>query len=124
MQWNNESFAGFSDNTPWIKVHQNYTLLNVETLEKQENSLLNKYKKLIALRNSEPVLQYGEYENLSFSNDRISFTRKYNDEIIKVFFNFSETSMLIPIDSNEKVLLGETTIKPNHYLIVKGNTQN
>jgi len=124
MQWNNEPFAGFSDNAPWIKVHQNYTLLNVAALEKQENSLLNSYKKLIALRNSEPVLQYGEYENLSFSNDRISFTRKYNDEIIKVFFNFSETSMLIPIDSNEKVLLGETTIKPNHYLIVKGNTQN
>jgi len=124
MQWNNESFAGFSDNAPWIKVHQNYTFLNVAALEKQENSLLNSYKKLIALRNSEPVLQYGDYENLSFSNNRISFTRKYNDEIIKVFFNFSETSMMIPIDPNEKVLIGESTIKPNHYLIVKGNTQN
>jgi glycosidase len=124
MQWSDEAFAGFSDNTPWIKVHQNYTLLNVEALEKQENSLLNNYKKLIALRNSEPVLQYGDYENLSFSNDRISFTRKYNDEIIKAFFNFSETPMLITIDPNEKVLIGETTIKPNHYLIVKGNTQN
>jgi len=124
MQWNNEPFAGFSDNAPWIKVHQNYTLLNVAALEKQENSLLNSYKKLIALRNSEAVLQYGEYENLSFSNDRISFTRKYNDEIIKAFFNFSDTPMLIIIDPNEKVLIGETTIKPNHYLIVKGNTQN
>jgi trehalose-6-phosphate hydrolase len=124
MQWNNESFAGFSDNTPWIKVHQNYRLLNVEALEKQENSLLNKYKKLIALRNSEPVLQYGDYENLSFSDNQISFTRKYNDEIIKAFFNFSETSMLIKIDPNEKVLIGESTIKPDHYLIVKGNSQN
>jgi len=124
MQWNNESFAGFSDNTPWIKVHQNYTSLNVAALEKQENSLLNNYKKLIALRNSEPVLQYGDYENLSFSNNQISFTRKYNAEIIKAFFNFSETPMLIKIDPNEKVLIGETTIKPNHYLIVKGDTQN
>lgn len=124
MQWNNELFAGFSDNTPWIKVHQNYSLLNVEALEKQENSLLNNYKKLIALRNSEPVLQYGDYENLSFSNNQISFIRKYNGEIIKAFFNFSETPMLIKIDPNEKVLIGETTIKPNHYLIVKENTQN
>ena len=123
MQWNNETFAGFSDKTPWIKVHQNYTLLNVAVLEKQGNSLFNKYKKLIALRNSEPVLQYGDYEDLSFSNDRISFTRKFNDEIIKAFFNFSETPMLITIDRNEKVLLGETTIKPNQYLIIKGNTQ-
>jgi len=124
MQWNDEPFAGFSDNAPWIKVHQNYTLLNVAAQENQENSLLNNYKKLIALRNSEPVLQYGAYENLSFSNNRILFTRKYNDEIIKVFFNFSESPMLIKIDPNEKVLIGETTIKPNHYLIVKGNTQN
>lgn len=124
MQWNDEASAGFSGKTPWIKVHQDYTLLNVAALEKQENSLLNKYKKLIALRNSEPVLQYGEYENLFFSNSQISFTRKFNDEIIKAFFNFSETQMLITVDPNEKVLLGETTIKPNHYLIVKGNTQN
>jgi len=47
-----------------------------------------------------------------------------NRYTIKVFFNFSETPMLIKIDPNEKVLIGETTIKPNHYLIVKGDTQN
>lgn len=124
MQWSKELFAGFSDKTPWIKVHQNYTLLNVAALEKQENSLLNNYKRLIALRNSEPVLQYGDYENLSFSNDRLSFIRKHNNEIIKAFFNFSETPMGITIDPNEKVLLGQSIIKPNHYLIVKGNAQN
>jgi len=71
MQWNDSEFAGFSKKKPWIKVHENYVRLNVESLKEQKNSILNTYKKLISLRNSEPVLQYGTYKNLSFINDCI-----------------------------------------------------
>lgn len=121
MQWDNTQFAGFSEVEPWIKVHENYTHLNAASLEKQHNSLLNSYKKLIALRNSEPVLQYGKYEQLSFSNDLIAFTREYNGETIKCFFNFSENPEEITLKEHEKTLLGETIIKPDNYLIVKNS---
>ncbi|MFT7163483.1 MAG: glycosidase, partial [Flavobacterium sp.] len=59
MQWNAKHLAGFSDKSSWIKVNPNYNKLNVEMLEAQNNSLLKSYKRLIALRNSEAVLQYG-----------------------------------------------------------------
>lgn len=117
MQWNETEFSGFSNKKPWIKVHENYTYLNVASLEKKANSLLNNYKKLISLRNSEPVLQYGKYEQLSFSNDLIAFTREYNGETIKCFFNFSENPEEITLKEHEKTLLGETIIKPDNYLV-------
>lgn len=120
MQWDDSSFAGFSKSLPWIKVHENYTNLNVATLEKLENSLLNNYKKLIALRNTEPVFQYGDYEELSMSKDCIHFIREYKGDWIKCYFNFSEIPVKIALNQNEKVLAGKTTILPNGYLIVKG----
>jgi trehalose-6-phosphate hydrolase len=121
MQWNAEQFAGFSDSTSWIKVHQNYKTLNVENLSKDKSSLLNSYKELIALRNSEPILQYGTYTNLSFSDTMISFTREFNGGIITCFFNFSEINREISLKEQEKILMGALTIEPDHYLIVKGN---
>lgn len=118
MQWNDKEFAGFSNKRSWIKVHENATYLNIASLEKNKNSLLNQYKRLIALRNSEPVLQYGNYSDLSFSNDLISFTREYNGKGIKCYFNFSEKSIKIPLDKNEEILIGKLKIVPNDYLIV------
>tara|TARA_R110000868_G_scaffold152940_3_gene378189 strand:- start:232 stop:1857 length:1626 start_codon:yes stop_codon:yes gene_type:complete len=119
MQWNDTEFAGFSNKTPWIKVHENHTYLNVASLEKKENSLLNNYKKLIALRNSEPALQYGKYKQLSFLNDVIAFTRTFNGDTIKCYFNFGENPKKIALEKNENILLGELTMQPNTYLIIK-----
>jgi len=120
MQWNTEHLAGFSDSSSWIKVNPNYKKLNVEMLETQNNSLLKEYKKLIALRNSEPVLQYGNYSQLSFSNDCISFVRTYKGEHVTCYFNYSNNPLEIKVKSNEKILSGKSLLQPNNYLIVKG----
>jgi trehalose-6-phosphate hydrolase len=119
MQWDNTPFAGFSKVKPWIKVHENYHHLNVAFLEKQHKSLLNKYRKLIALRNAEPVFQYGGYDELSMVNNCISITREYRGNRVKCYFNFSEIPIEISLNPNEKVLEGKTTLLPNGYLFVK-----
>lgn len=119
MQWNSDTLSGFSSTTSWLGINPDYLTLNAVVQEKNIVSMLTKYRQLIALRNSEPVLQYGNYEKLSFSNDCISFIRIYNKERIKCFFNFSKNPIEIALDSKEKVLLGKTTIRPNNYLIVK-----
>ncbi len=120
MQWNDSPFAGFSNTSTWIKVNSNYLTLNVATLEKQNNSLLNRYKKLIALRNSEPVLQYGKYSQLTFKDECISFVRTYKEEKIQCYFNFSASPLEIEVKPKQKILEGAATIPPNSYLIVKG----
>ncbi len=119
MQWSSEKHSGFSLAEPWIKVNPNYQDINVTNLSNNENSILKRYKKLIALRNSEPILQYGNYAELSISNNCIFFIREHQGDKIKCYFNFSESSMGIALNSNEKAILGKTTIQPNGYLIVK-----
>ncbi len=76
MQWNSENLSGFSSSKSWIKVNNNYLSLNVEQQENDSESILSKYKQLIALRNSEPVLKYGSYEKLDIVDDCILFTRR------------------------------------------------
>ena len=119
MQWTSDTLSGFSSDTSWIGLNPDYLTLNVAIQEKNTRSLLSKYKQLIALRNSEPILQYGAYEKLIFLKDCISFTREYNEESIKCFFNFSENPKEITLNANDKILMGERIIKPNNYLIVK-----
>tara|TARA_R110000868_G_scaffold396971_3_gene669470 strand:- start:5294 stop:6847 length:1554 start_codon:yes stop_codon:yes gene_type:complete len=119
MQWDDTEHSGFSDRTPWIKVHQNHSYLNVAASEKDEHSLLNRYKKIISLRNSEPVLQYGYYKELTFLNDMIIFTRIFDGDTIKCYFNFGELPYQVALEKKERILLGELTIEPDKYLIIK-----
>ena len=61
MQWNTQENAGFSTGKPWIEVNPNYKEINVETEEKNENSVLNFFKKMIALRHEHPAFVYGSF---------------------------------------------------------------
>ncbi|WP_337965074.1 alpha-glucosidase [uncultured Flavobacterium sp.] len=118
MQWNTNSFAGFSKEKTWIKINSDYKKTNVAVLENQKNSILNSYKKLIALRNKEKVLQYGTYENLEASKDQISFTRSFEGEKITVIINFG-LKKEIQIPKNSKILMGSKTLKSNSFIVYK-----
>ncbi|MDR6761374.1 trehalose-6-phosphate hydrolase [Flavobacterium sp. 2755] len=118
MQWNGEVFAGFSKEKTWIKINPDYKEINVAALKTQKKSILNSYKKLIALRNKEKVLQYGIYDNLELQGDQISFTRSFENEKITVLINFGITKE-ITLPANAKILLGQKELKPNSFIIYK-----
>ena len=118
MQWSRKAFAGFSDTQSWIKINSDYKSVNTETLAKDYNSILNQYKALIALRNKEKVLQYGEYKALSYENNLLFYTRNFEGEKITVLINFGpEKNMVIPAES--KVLMGTVPLKTNGFIILK-----
>ena len=118
MQWNNSANAGFSSGKPWIKIHENFTDVNVEQSLQQNNALLTTYKALIALRNSEKTLQYGQYEKLTLHKNRIAFTRSFQGEKVAVIVNFGkETAIRIPADAN--ILMGNPVLKTNDFLIYR-----
>lgn len=118
MQWNANSFAGFSNKKTWIKINSDYKKTNVAVLETQKNSILNSYKKLIALRNKEKVLQYGTYENLESSNDQILFTRSFEGEKITVIINFG-IKKEIALPENATILMGDKVLKKNSFIVYK-----
>jgi len=118
MQWNGNAFAGFSKEKTWIKINSDYPKNNVEELLNNEHSILNRYKKLIALRNNEKVLQYGDYTILEHKNDQILFTRSFEGDQISVLINFgSEKKINLP--KGGQILMGSTKLKTNEFIIYR-----
>ncbi|MCW4469666.1 alpha-glucosidase [Flavobacterium sp. MFBS3-15] len=116
MQWDASANSGFTTGKPWIKVHPDYKITNVAVQSKVKTSLLNEYKKLIALRNNTPVLQYGQYTQLEFAGDRITFTRSFEGSSITVIINFGK-SYTPSLPKKAKILAGNKNLRPNSYLI-------
>ncbi|MDD2197448.1 MAG: alpha-glucosidase [Bacteroidales bacterium] len=118
MQWNGTHNAGFSSDKPWIRINDNYVENNVEALKDVEESIFNTYKNLIALRNKEKTLQYGQYETLKLIDNRIHFTRFYQGDRITIIINFCNP-IEIDLPKSAEILMGESFIQKNEFLIFK-----
>lgn len=119
MQWDDSPNAGFTTGKPWIGVHENYRKVNAALVEQQENSILNRYRKLINLRNSEEVLQYGAYTSLErLTDEAIRFTRTLNEEHITVVINFGDL-IAVELPANAKLLMGTGELGANEYVIFR-----
>lgn len=114
MHWSAEKNAGFTDGTPWLAMNPNYTEINVAEQEKRVESVLNYYKKLIALRKNPAyceIFTYGKFvpayeeENEIFAFDRES---EENGAKIRIVANFGENSVVLDMRNSAgevKVLL-------------------
>ncbi|PFK40685.1 alpha,alpha-phosphotrehalase [Bacillus cereus] len=98
MQWNEEENAGFSTNTPWISVAENYKELNVENALKDRESIFYHYKKLITLRKKYDVITDGKYEIIDMNHPNVwVYTRKLEDEVLLVVNNFYEETIIYSV---------------------------
>lgn len=89
FQWNNSKNAGFSTGKPWIAINPNYTIINVAAEEKDANSTLNYFRKVVKLRKDNLVLVYGKYTLLDGQNDdTYSYTRELDGKRLLVLLNF------------------------------------
>ncbi|MGG5460501.1 glycoside hydrolase family 13 protein [Clostridium sp. B9] len=90
MQWDSSKNAGFTEGTPWLQVNENYKTINVENQEKDENSVLNFYKKLIKLKKSNGALIYGVYDLILEDDSRIyAYTRTLGNEKFLIIGNLT-----------------------------------
>ena len=101
MQWNDTEHAGFTDGTPWLPVNDNYKAVNVEAEEKDPNSCLNYFRKMVELRMKNPVLVYGDYKLLFPDHEQVyAYTRELEAQKMLVLLNFSEQSANIELPEN------------------------
>ncbi len=59
MQWSSGPQAGFTTGTPWIQLNHNTALVNAEQAVSDPTSVFHYYRKMIALRKTEPLLVEG-----------------------------------------------------------------
>lgn len=96
VQWSAEDGAGFTAGKPWLKVNQNYRRINYESQDRDGDSVLQYYRRMIALRAGSELLKYGDFQPL-FANRRImAYLRELNGESVTVLLNFSKRSARVP----------------------------
>ena len=121
MQWDDTNNAGFSSETPWLPVHENHTTVNVATQQNDHNSVLNHFRKMVALRKDNLLLVYGNYEIIQEEHPTIyAYSRTLDDEQMKILLNFSEsTSKINLLDLG---LYKEVLINNYNELLIDKNT--
>ncbi|MFJ8356177.1 alpha,alpha-phosphotrehalase [Bacillus paramycoides] len=128
MQWNEEVNSGFTTNTPWISVAENYKEINVENALNDKESVFYHYKKLIELRKTYDVITEGKYDVLDKNHPKIwAYTRTMNNELLLVINNFygEEITYSAPVNvqldgMKQEVLLsnyGDSSKKINNLVL-------
>jgi maltose alpha-D-glucosyltransferase / alpha-amylase len=106
MQWNGGVNAGFSTADPeqlWLPLVSNavygYQVVNVESQERHQSSLLNWTRRLIAVRRSQKVFGRGTIECLKPDNHRVlAFTRTLGRETVLIVYNLAGTAQAVELD--------------------------
>ena len=133
MQWDATKNAGFSNETPWLPVHENHSTVNVLHQENDQNSVLNHFRKMVALRKDNLLLVYGNYEIIQDNHPTIfAYSRTLEDQQMIILLNFSEleSSISLPnFDHNKEVLINNynefsidentITLKPYQAVVLK-----
>lgn len=97
MQWDDSENAGFTTGTPWLKVNENYHMINAKAALADKNSVFYYYQKLIQLRKSYDVIIDGVFVGLLEDNDDIyAYERRLGDQRLLVACNF--TGNEVPCD--------------------------
>lgn len=90
MQWDSTLHAGFSVVTPWIKENPDYVGVNVNDEEKNPDSVLNYFRKMVAFRKANPEMVYGKYVPLDPHNPQVyAYLRTGDKQSFLVVLNFS-----------------------------------
>lgn len=120
MQWNDGPEAGFTTGTPWIKVDERYPEINVESQLADPYSILNHYKKLIALRKSVDVITNGRYERLDEGHPQVfAYARISTSETLVVVSNFSARQAVFVLPE----AFADVSLKGSAYELLASNTQ-
>ena len=103
VQWSAEKNAGFTTaDKPWFYINDNYKEINVEAAEKDENSILNYYRKLLKLRKENPIIIYGDfkmYNKRSYEGQRMLVINSFSEKPVKfkapADFDITKSELLI-----------------------------
>ena len=114
VQWDSSENAGFTDGKPWFYVNQNYTDINVAQQENDPDSILNFYRKAIALRKKLKVVRNGKYREFDkLSSTRYLYTRENKRQKLLVICSFSDKPQKFTVPDGYDLSTG--TLLLNNY---------
>lgn len=122
VHWSAEKNAGFTTGEPWFKINENYESINVEQAEKDPNSILHFYRKLINFRKGNDLVIYGRYKEYDKNNRRAYiYERTYKNERLLVMCSFASRPMTIKAPAGYNLEKGELIITNYDGATIKDN---
>jgi oligo-1,6-glucosidase len=104
FQWDTTANGGFTTGTPWLTTNPNYKTINAAAQEKDANSCLNYFRKMVKLRKENAALVYGKYTLLDKNNPAVyAYTRELDGKKFLVLLNFTSK----PQNVNTDVSIGQ-----------------
>ncbi|MER7083417.1 alpha-glucosidase [Saccharopolyspora kobensis] len=110
MPWTSRGNGGFdsgpADAAPWLPVSDEYLRLSVQSQLAEPDSVLNLYRRLLALRRSEPALQHGAFRALDLRAEHCTgYLRSTRKQELAVLLNFGDTDTAVELPGHGRVLL-------------------
>ncbi|MEG0377667.1 MAG: alpha-glucosidase C-terminal domain-containing protein, partial [Eubacterium sp.] len=130
--WSNETYAGFSEAEPWLKLTDDRMAVNAQSQGEDKESVLAFYKEMIRFRQSSPYsdcLIYGDIIPLETENKEIiAYRRTYGGENIDCYFNFGDKNIEVSLEHKGKIIFqnleggkvdGKLSLKPFQAVLLK-----
>ncbi len=109
MQWDGSDNAGFTTGTPWLKTNPDYHFINVDEQLSRDDSLLNFYRTLIAIRKDERykgTLVYGSLTPyLEEQKDLMAYLRSGEDMTLLIIGNYQADPQTADLPSDVKSII-------------------
>ncbi len=93
VAWDASAHGGFSTGTPWLEVAAGYEEVNAAAERADPDSVFHHYRRLIALRRTDPVVALGDFTLLLPEDEQVyAFTRALDGDVLLVVVNVSGRS--------------------------------
>ena len=123
MQWSPEPNASFTspNAVPWLPISSTYQEVNVRTELGAERSLLNMYRRLLALRKGSTALRIGSFHSDEASTDDVFvYRREHEGEALTIAANFSDEEKEVAVRAGSVVF---STHDPERAGAAEGTVQ-
>lgn len=137
MQWDPGPHAGFASHTVqrlWLPISPDYRQVNVETELSRPDSILNLYRRLIAVRKASGALTLGSYAPRDDApEDCVVYLREHAGERVLVALSFAADARQVALpdlgygellasthlDREGQVALADLNLRPHEGVVVK-----
>jgi len=133
MQWSGGENAGFTTGEPWLPIWEDFACCNVEKQREDPQSMLTLYRRLLALRRSEPALNIGSFASVPELGDVLAYRRAAGDQRFLIVLNLSADNALFSgalelrgalalsthLDRDGEPFKGRLELRPNEGVIIR-----
>jgi alpha-glucosidase len=106
MPWDGSPNAGFTTGRPWLPIGADNAAANVAAQQDDPTAMLSLYRRLLALRRSEPALLIGTYVPIAATDGVLAYERNHAGRRLLIALNFTSEPQPVNMDRDpEKLLL-------------------